>query len=411
MVREMISSYFKIVGFSIALISGMSPFTRGHAQPAVSDNLIKIGVLNDRSGPYTDNAGEGSVIAARMAAEEFGNAIDGVPIEIVSADHQNKADMGATIARRWFDTEKVDAIADITSSSVGFAVVELARSRNKVVLNASASSDFTGKACAPTAVQWVYNSYTNGYGLASAIAKRGDTTWYLQTVDIAFGHSFASDIRKALDANGGKTAGEVRHPLNSSDFSSFLLQAQATNAQVIALISGGADLINAVKQANEFQITKQKKLVAPIVYLTDVDALGLPTAQGLQFVTAFYWDRTEASRSWSQKFFAKHGRMPTMAQAGTYSAVRHYLRSIQAIKSDNGLAVIAKMRDLPVSDAYTDNGVLRADGQMVHDMYLVRVKSPTESKARWDYYDVISTIKGDDAYRSLEQSECPYIRK
>lgn len=180
---------------------------------------------------------------------------------------------------------------------------------------------------------------------------------------------------------------------------------------MIALISGGADLINAVKQANEFQITKQKKLVAPIVYLTDVDALGLPTAQGLQFVTAFYWDRTEASRSWSQKFFAKHGRMPTMAQAGTYSAVRHYLRSIQAIKSDNGLAVIAKMRDLPVSDAYTDNGVLRADGQMVHDMYLVQVKSPTESKARWDYYDVISTIKGDDAYRSLEQSECPYIKK
>jgi branched-chain amino acid transport system substrate-binding protein len=377
----------------------------------ISDGVVRIGVLNDRSGPLADLSGEGSVVAARLAAEEFGNAINGVPIEIVSADHQNKADIGAAIARRWFEVEQVDAIADITNSAVGFAVTELARTRTKILLNASASSDFTGKACSPTSVQWVYNSFTNGHGLASALTKPGSDTWFLLTVDYAFGHSFAAEIRKAVEASGGKIVEEVRYPLNTADFSSFLLRGQGSGAQVVALITGGADLVNSVKQANEFQISKVQNVVAPVVYLTDVDAMGLSTAQGLQFVTAFYWNRDEASRQWSKKFFAKHGRMPTMAQAGTYSAVRHYLRAIQATNSDDGLTVIKKMRELPISDAYAANGVLRADGQMVHDMYVARVKKPSDSSGRWDYYDIVSTIPGDMAYRSLEQSECPLLKK
>lgn len=400
------------LALAIIVVAGLGIASMAFAEsPTISGRIIKIGVLNDRSGAYADNAGEGSVVAARLAAEEFGNAIDGIPIEIVSADHQSKTDVGVAIARRWFDVENVDAIADITSSSVGLAVVDLARSRNKIVLNASASSDFTGKACSPTSVQWVYNSYTNGYGLASALSKRGDDTWFLQTVDIAFGHSFATDIRKSLDANGGKVIGEVRHPLNNADFSSFLLQAQASKAKVIALISGGADMVNAVKQVHEFQIAQTQKVVTPIVYLTDVDAIGLSTAQGLEFVTAFYWDRTEASRAWSKKFFAIHGRMPTMAQAGTYSAIKHYLRAIQAAKTDEALAVMAKMRATPVSDAYTDSGILREDGQLVHDMYVARVKSPEQSKARWDYYEIVSTIPGKQAFRALEQSECALVKK
>lgn len=378
------------------------------AHAAMSDNVIRIGVLNDRSGAYADLGGEGSVVAAKMAAEEFGNSIGGVPVEIVSADHQNKPDIGLGIVRRWFDTEKFDAVADISNSGVGFAVTALAKERNKIVLNASASSDFTGKACTRTSFQWVYTSYTNGYGLARALTAQKLDSWFLITVDYSFGHAFAADMRRAVESGGGKVIGEVRHPLNTADFSSVLLQAQASGAKVIALANAGADMTNSVKQAAEFGITRGQTLVAPTVFLTDVDATGLASAQNLQFMTAFYWDRDAESRAWANKFFEKVGRMPTMTQAGIYSAVRHYLRAVQAANSDDGLAVAAKIRELPVADAFA-HGTVRADGQFVHDMYLARVKTPAASSRRWDYYDIIATVPAEQAFRPLGESGCELV--
>ncbi|MGY3586963.1 branched-chain amino acid transport system substrate-binding protein [Bradyrhizobium sp. USDA 4341] len=378
------------------------------AHAAMSDNVIRIGVLNDRSGAYADLGGEGSVIAAKMAAEEFGNAIGGVPVEIVSADHQNKPDIGLGIVRRWFDTEKVDAVADISNSGVGFAVTALAKERNKIVLNASASSDFTGKACTRTSFQWVYTSYTNGYGLARALTAQKLDSWFLIAVDYSFGHAFAADMRRAVENGGGKVIGEVRHPLNTADFSSVLLQAQASGAKVIALANAGADMTNSVKQAAEFGITRGQALVAPTVFLTDVDAMGLAAAQNLQFVTAYYWDRDAESRAWANKFFEKVGRMPTMTQAGVYSAVRHYLRAVQAANSDDGLAVAAKIRELPVADAFA-RGTVRSDGQFVHDMYLARVKTPAASSRRWDYYDIVATIPAEQAFRPLGEGGCELV--
>nr|WP_245313061.1 ABC transporter substrate-binding protein [Bradyrhizobium macuxiense] len=358
--------------------------------------------------PIADLGGEGSVVAAKIAADEFGNNIGGVPVEIVSADHQNKPDIGLAIVRRWFDTEKVDAVADISNSGVGFAVTALAKERNKIVLNASASSDFTGKACTRTSFQWVYTSYTNGYDLARALTAQKLDSWFLITVDYSFGHAFAADMRRAVESGGGKVIGEVRHPLSTADFSSVLLQAQASGAKVIALANAGADMTNSVKQAAEFGITKGRTLVAPTVFLTDVDAMGLASAQNLQFMTAFYWDRDAESRAWANKFYEKVGRMPTMTQAGIYSAVRHYLRAVQAANSDDGLAVAAKIRELPVADAFA-HGTVRADGQFVHDMYLARVKTPAASKRRWDYYDIVATIPAEQAFRSLNESGCELV--
>ncbi|MGY4314621.1 ABC transporter substrate-binding protein [Bradyrhizobium sp. JR3.5] len=378
------------------------------AHAAMSDNVIRIGILNDRSGAYADLGGEGSVVAAKMAAEEFGNSIGGAPVEIVSADHQNKPDIGLGIVRRWFDTEKVDAVADISNSGVGFAVTALAKERNKIVLNASASSDFTGKACTRTSFQWVYTSYTNGYGLARALTAQKLDTWFLITVDYSFGHAFAADMRRAVENGGGKVIGEVRHPLNTADFSSVLLQAQASGAKVIALANAGADMTNSVKQAAEFGITRGQALVAPTVFLTDVDAMGLAAAQNLQFVTAYYWDRDAESRAWANKFFEKTGRMPTMTQAGVYSAVRHYLRAVQAANSDDGLAVAAKIRELPVADSFA-RGTVRTDGQFVHDMYLARVKTPAASSRRWDYYDIVATIPAEQAFRPLGEGGCELV--
>lgn len=376
---------------------------------SVSDGVIRIGIINDRSGPYADLTGEGSVVAARMAAQEMRGTVLGAPIEIVSADHQNKPDIGGVIARKWFDTDKVDAIADISSSAVGLAVVSLANEREKIVLNASGSSVFTGKACSKTTFQIAYNSFTNAYGLADTVTKTGLDSWFLITVDYAFGHSLAADIRSAVQANGGKVLGEVRHPVNTSDFSSFLLQAQSSGAKVVALANGGSDFSNALKQAAEFRLTASQVVVAPTVFLTDVKALGLATAQGLQFVTAFYWDRDEASRSWSEQFVKKHGSMPTMSQASIYWGVLHYLRAIEAAGTDGGRLVAEKMRERPVDVPFAQ-GPVRTDGQFVHDMYLVRVKKPAESKSAWDLYEVTKTVPGQHAFLPLERSECPLVK-
>ena len=380
------------------------------AGPGISDDAVKIGILNDQSGPYADLSGQGSVAAAQMAIDEFGGTVLGKKIELLSADHQNKADIGLAKAREWFDRDGVDVVADFSNSSVGFAVQSLAKDRDKVTLIAAASSDFTGKSCSATSGQWVYTSYSNGYGLAKALVKSGYSSWFLVTVDYAFGQAFAADIRKAVSEGKGQVLGEVRHPLNTSDMSSYLLQAQSSKAKVIALASAGADMATGIKQAAEFGITDQS-LVAPIVFITDVHSLGLAAAKGLKFVTAFYWDRNDETRAWSKRFFAKRNAMPTMTQAGVYSAVRHYLRAVEAAQTDEGKAVMAKMKELPVDDIFSRNGRVRDDGLMLHDMYLVEVKQPSESKAPWDYYKILATIPADQAFPSLEQSECPLVRR
>jgi len=381
------------------------------AQTQFSGDQIKVGILTDMSGPYADLAGLGSVEAARMAIEEFGGKILGKNIELVFADHQNKADIGVGTARAWFEKDGVDVIADFSNSSVGLAVQSLANEKKRITLVAAASSDFTGKACTTTSAQWVYNSYTNGYGLAKIMTERGSKSWFLLTVDYAFGHAFATDIRKAVEAGGGTVEGEVRFPLNSPDVSSFLLQAQNSKAKTVAVVSAGSDMVNTVKQAAEFGLTKDQHLATPIAFITDIHGMGLKAAQGLQFLTAFYWDRDEASRIWAKKFFERRKAMPTMTQAGIYSAVRHYLKAVEAAKTDDALAVIAKMRELPIQDAFASNGVLREDGQMVHDMYLVEVKSEAESTGPWDYYKVVQTIPASAVFKSLAESDCPIVKK
>jgi branched-chain amino acid transport system substrate-binding protein len=387
------------------------PFLPGVAAAQVSGDVVKIGILNDQSGLYADLGGPGSVEAARIAIDEFGGQVLGKKIELVFADHQNKADIGATIAGAWFDRDGVDVIADFSNSAVGLAVQALATERKKITLITAASSAFTGKSCSALSSQWVYNSYSNGYNLARIMTQRGLDSWYLLTVDYAFGHAFAADIRKAVKDGGGAVVGEVRFPLNSSDLSSYLLQAQTSKAKVIAAISAGSDMTSTVKQAAEFGITGKQALAAPIVFLNDVHSLGLKTAQGLQFMTAFYWDRDDASRAWSRKFFERRKVMPTMVHAGVYSAVRHYLKSVEAAKTDDGPKVAAKMRELRINDAYAADGWIREDGQVMHDMYLVEVKKPAESKAAWDYYRVLSTVPAQDAFQPLSTSECPLVKK
>ena len=380
------------------------------AEPKISDDVVKIGILNDQSGPYADLAGPGSVEAARMAIEEFGGKVLGKKIELVFADHQNKADIGLAKAREWFDRDGVDMVADFSNSSVGFAVQTLAKDRDRVALIAAASADFTGKACTSTSAQWIYTSYSNGYGLAKNLTEAGYDSWFLVTVDYAFGQAFANDIRKAVTERGGKVLGEVRHPLGTSDMSSYLLQAQASKAKVIAFASAGADMVTGIKQAAEFGISGQA-LVAPAVFITDVHALGLASAKGLKFISAFYWDRTDETRAWSKKFFDRRKAMPTMTQAGIYSAVRHYIRAVEAAQTDEGNAVMAKMKELPVQDMFTGNGKVREDGLMLHDMYLIEVKSPSESKGPWDYYKILATIPADKIFPSLEESTCPLVKK
>jgi branched-chain amino acid transport system substrate-binding protein len=381
------------------------------AGPTAVDGPVKIGVLNDQSGIYADLAGPGSVEAARMAIEDFGGSVLGKSVGLVAADHQNKADVGAAIARTWYDQDSVDMTVDFSNSSVALAVQIVTKDKQKVTLIAAASSAITGKACTPNSAQWVYNSHSNGYSLARVLTERGLKSWFLLTVDYAFGHAFAADIRKAVTDAGGTVVGEVRHPLNTADMSSFLLQAQASQAKAVAFASAGSDMTTAIKQAGEFGISQQATLVAPIVFISDVHAMGLKSAQGLQFVTAFYWDRDDESRAWAKRFFDRRKTMPTMTQAGVYSAVLHYLKAVAAAKTKEAGAVMEKMRELPVNDPFTHNGMLRQDGQLMHDMYLVQVKKPEESKGPWDYYNVLETIPAAKLFVPLNESECPLVTK
>ena len=378
----------------------------------ISDNVVKIGVLNDQSGLYADLGGPGSVTAARMAAEDAGGMVLGKPIEIMFADHQNKADVGVAIARRWFENESVDMAIGFDNSSVALAVEQLAAEHNRIAIaGAVGSTAFTGKNCTRNEASWIYDSYALTTSLAKSTVAEGRDTWFFITVDYAFGHSLEADATAAVQAAGGKVLGSVRHPLNTSDFSSYLLQAQASGAKVVAFANGGGDMVNAVKQANEFGLTKKQSMVALLIFISDVHSMQLQAAQGLKFVTGFYWDRDDDSRAWSKRFFDKQGRMPTMAQASIYSAVRHYIKAIAAAGTDEARAVMVKMRELPVNDFYVKNGHVREDGRLVHDMLFAQVKTPAESSKPWDYYKVLNVIPGDQAFRPLAEGGCPLVAR
>jgi len=383
------------------------------AKAQISDDVVRIGVLNDQSNVYADLGGPGSVIAARMAIEDVGGKVLGRPIDLLVADHQSKADIGASIARQWFDADKVDMVIGFDNSSVALAVEQVAFQLNRIAIaGAIGTTAFTGKACTPNEAAWVYDAYALTNTLARSVVRRGQDTWFFITVDYSLGYSLEADATTAVVASGGKVLGGVRHPLNTADFSSYLLQAQASRAKVVALANAGGDMTNAIKQANEFGLTRAgQTVVSLLTFITDVNSVGLKAAQGLTFVTAFYWDRDDESRAWSKRFFEQHKRMPTMAQAAIYSAIRHYLHAIDAAGTDEAKAVMAKMRAIPVNDFYAKNGRVREDGRMVHDMYFVQVKTPEESTGPWDYYKILSTIPSDQAFRPLDESGCPLVKQ
>jgi branched-chain amino acid transport system substrate-binding protein len=384
------------------------------AQAQMSDGKIKIGVLSDQSSLYADLAGPGSVVAAQMAVEDFGGKLGDTPIEIVSADHQNKADIGSNVARQWFDVDGVDMIVDVPNSGVALAVSEIAREKNKVFLiSGAASSELTGAKCSPNTVHWTYDTWALANGTGKAIVTTGGDTWFFITADYAFGHALEKDTSAVVEGHGGKVLGSVRHPLNNADFSSFLLQAQSSGAKIIGLANAGADTTNAIKQAAEFGIVAGgQNMAGLLIFLTDVHALGLQTAQGLIFTESFYWDTNDATRSFAGKFAGRNrGIHPTMIHAGVYAAVTHYLRALAAVGGDsNGKAVVDRMKELETDDPLFGRGTIRADGRKIHDMYLFEVKKPEESKAPWDYYKLRATIPAAEAFRPLDKGGCPLVK-
>jgi len=388
-------------------------FGCGSAQAQYSDGTIKIGVMNDMSGTYSDLSGQGSVVAARMAVEDFGAAAKGMKVEIVSADHQNKPDVGSNVVRTWIDVDKVDVIVDVPTSSVALAVNEIVRDKNKVFLvSGAAASDLTGPKCTPNTIHWTYDTWALANGTGKAIVKTGGDTWFFLTADYAFGHALERDTSAVVEKNGGKVVGRVRHPFPGTDFSSFLLQAQSSKAKIIGLANAGSDTINSIKQASEFGITRSgQNLAALLAFITDVHALGLATAQGLIMTEAWYWDLNDANREFAKKFAPQFkGVHPTMVHAGVYSAVTHYLKAVEALKSDaDGKAVVAKMKEMPTDDKLFGKGTVRADGRKIHPMYLFEVKTPAESKGPWDYYKVRATIPAAEAWRPMAEGGCPLV--
>jgi branched-chain amino acid transport system substrate-binding protein len=379
---------------------------------AQSGGPVKIGVLNDMSSVYADIGGKGSVAAAEMAVEDAGPVL-GRKVEIVSADHQNKPDVGANLARQWYDQDGVDVITDVPTSSVALAVTEVSREKKKLVLfTGPASSDLTGPKCNAYAASWVYDTYSLAHVTGSAVVKGGGDTWFFVTADYAFGHALERDTAAVVNEAGGKILGDVNVPLNTPDFSSFLLQAQSSKAKIIGLANAGGDTINSIKQGAEFGIVEGgQKFAALLVFISDVHSLGLKTAQGLQLTSPFYWDMNDETRAWSKRFEAKTGKKPTFNQAGVYSALTHYLAAVKAVGSKDPDKVMAKMRETPINDFMTKNGKLRIDGRVIRDMYLFEVKKPSESKGPWDYYKLQQTVKGEDAYRPLDKGDCPLVKK
>lgn len=381
------------------------------AVPAVGQEPIKLGVLTDLSGAYADFGGPGSVEAAQMAAEDFGGKVLGRPIVVLGGDHLNKPDVGIAVARRWFETEGVHAILDLPNAGVALAVQDLGAQLKKIVITSGAvSMDLTGKRCSPTGFHWTSDSYALARGVTSAVAKQGFDTWFYITVNLGGGTSLEADSEAAMTPLGGKVLGRVRHPVNTSDFSSYLLQAQSSKAKVVAFANGGADTVNAIKGANEFGLVKGgQKLVAMYFNVGDVKSLGLQVAQGLTFMEAFYWDMDDQTRAFAKRFFERRKAMPSSYQAGVYSAAAHYLKAVAAAGTDDSLTVAAKMRELPVEDFFAKRGVVRKDGRMVHDMYLMEAKRPTESKGDWDLNKLIATIPGKEAFRPMAEGGCPLL--
>lgn len=397
----------QIVRSSVVAAAVALAWPSAHAQ--VSDGVIKIGVLSDMSSLYTDIAGRGSEVAARMAVEDFGAAAKGMKVEIVSADHQNKPDVGSQIANQWYDVDKVDVIVDVPTSSVALAVNEVTRKKGKAFLvSGAASSDLTGKACSPNTIHWTYDTWMLANGTGNAIVKTGGDSWFFLTADYAFGHALERDTESVVQKNGGKVLGKVRHPLNTQDFSSFLLQAQASKAKIVGLANAGGDTTNAIKQAAEFGIVRRgQNLAGLLVFISDVHSLGLQTAQGLIFTETFYWDMNDQTRAFTKRFApANRGIHPTMVHAGVYSAVLHYLKAIESAKTDDGTKVIAEMKRLPTDDPLFGKGTVRADGRKIHPAYLVEVKKPAESKGPWDYHKVRATIPAEEAFRPMDQGGC-----
>jgi branched-chain amino acid transport system substrate-binding protein len=378
-----------------------------------ADNVIKIGVLNDQSGVFADNGGRGSVAAARLAAEDFGNEVLGKKIEIISADHQNKPDVAAAKAREWFDNEGVDVIADGAASSAGFAILEVARQKNRIfIISGPGSSDFTGKACSPISFHFNYDTYALSKLTSDAITRAGGKTWYFITADYAFGHALQRDASKFIEAAGGQVVGSAGHPLGTADFASFLLQAQGSKAKVVGLATSGADVQTAIKQAGEFGIVEGgQSLAGLLVFITDVDSLGLKATQGLQVTTSFYWDLNDETRAWSKRYAAlMNGKVASMVQAGVYSGVHHYLAAVKAAGTTDPAIVAAKMREMKVNDMYNKDVTIRPDGRVLHTMYLVQVKKPEESKYKYDYYKVVSSAPGADVFRPLSEGGCPLVK-
>jgi branched-chain amino acid transport system substrate-binding protein len=403
------------MGYKIIIAGALA--TAACALPAyagqVSDDVVKIGVLTDMAGVTADITGEGSVVAAEMAVEEFGKTVLGKPIQIISADHQHKADIGASIARKWLDVEKVDAIADIPNSAVALAIQNLTREKKRIALFSGAgTTGLTNDQCSPYGFHWTYDTYSVSHGTASAVVKAGGTSWFMLASDYAFGHQLAKDAGDVVKANGGKVLGEVRHPLGAADFSSFLLQAQSSGAKVIGLANAGADTVNAIKQAGEFGIVEQgQSLAALILFLQDVHSLGLEVSKGTYLTTASYWDIDDQSRAWSLKFKSRTGMMPSMIHAGVYGSVLHYLKAVEKAGTDDPDKVAAAIRELPINDAFTHDAHVREDGRVLRDMYLARVKDPSASKGEWDYFEIVSKIPAADTVWPLDKSTCPLVKK
>lgn len=404
---------FKKLANGAVFLTGILAASNVFAKDGISDQVVRIGLIEDMSGVYADITGMGAVTAAKMAVAEFGGSVLGMPIEIVSADHQNKADIGGAIARKWFDEEGVDAILDVASSSPALAALEVAKQKEKlIVLSSPGSLRITNDACGPYVVHWAYDTYAVAHTTGQALVDQGLKNWYFITADYAFGHGLEKETGDLVKARGGEVVGSIRLPIGTADFASALLTAQGSGANVVALANAGADTINSVKQAAQFGLTQSGQKIATLGgFINDIHGMGLEEAQGLTIVEASYWDLNEQTRAWSQRFFEERKAMPNMLQTGVYSSVLHYLKAVKEAGTDDTRQVVAKMRELPVEDVFYHNGSIRADGRMMHDMYLFEVKKPDESKEPWDYYKLLATVSADKAFQPLGNSQCPLVTK
>ncbi|MCC5903365.1 MAG: ABC transporter substrate-binding protein [Halomonas sp.] len=401
----------KTLATSIA-VAAASSMAISTAQAEISNGEVRIGYLADMSGTYRDLAGPGGQKALEMAVADFGGSVNGAPIVVFSADDRNSADVGANTVREWIDQRNVDMVAGLVASSVTIAVTRVLEENNGLgIVSGSAASSITNEHCTPNHIHWVYDTYPLANGTAQAVVEQGGDSWFLLTADYAFGHALESDVRRVVEESGGEVVGGVRHPFPTSDFSSYILQAQGSGAKIVGLANAGADTVNAITTASQFGLTQSgQQLAGLLIFLNDVHALGLDATQGLLLTTGWYWDMDEEAREWSERYYAEMGRMPTMVQAGIYSSTMHYLKAVEAAGTDDPEVVRAQMAEMPVEDFFARNGRIREDGRMVHDMYLAQVKTPEESTGEWDLYEILSTIPAEEAYRPLSDSQCKLVQ-